>query len=220
MFSTLSLSCKFIINIMLPKIFRLGGLGLSLSLLSLPVVANECSPKQIQPTSETRPIVNQEYSLRFEIPINYQASLNRHDNHLIIEIKNPGDVAFEACIAEQSQSSNSRHVATDVFIIISDLPGNIVDLDDLLTYVNSRANHNNEQTVLERIAIQNQDGIIVSEKFGGNRSRYPETNRYAYILHPNGRNLIRIRAWQLGTGEVDAVDLEIKRIILSTLSFF
>ncbi|MEE4292215.1 MAG: hypothetical protein V2J13_10755, partial [Cycloclasticus sp.] len=155
--------------------------------------------------------------LRFEIPRNYQASLSRHDNHLIIEIKNPGDVAFEACVAEHGRSGNSRYIATDVFILISDLPGNIVDSDDLLTYVTSR---NNEQAVLERITIENQDGIIVSEKFGGNRSRYPETNRYAYILHPNGRNLIRIRAWQLGTGEVDAVDLEIQRLILSSLSFF
>ncbi|MDT9190169.1 MULTISPECIES: hypothetical protein [Limnospira] len=202
------------------KIFTSTFIGLSLSLLSLPVVANECSPRQIQPASETRQIVNQEYRLRFEIPINYQASLNRHDHHLIIEIKNPGDVAFEACIDEHGRSGNSRYVATNVFILISDLPGNMVDSDDLLTYVNSRANHNNEQTVLERITIHNQEVIIVSEKFGGNRSRFPETNRYAYILHPNGQHLIRIRAWQLGTGDVDAVDLEIQKLILSTLSFF
>ncbi|MCT7973700.1 hypothetical protein [Laspinema olomoucense] len=198
------------------KFFTIGSLGLFLSLLSFPVVANECSPSQIQPASETREIINQEYSLRFEIPRNYQASLSRHDSQLIIEITNPGDVAFEACISEHGRSGNSRYVATDVFILVSDLPGNIVDLDDLLTYVTSR---NNEQTVLERITIENQDGIIVSEKFGGNRSRYPETNRYAYILHPNGRHLIRIRAWQFGTGDVDAVDLEIQRLILSTLSF-
>lgn len=199
------------------QIFTTGFLGLCLSLLSFPVVANECSLRQIQPASETREIVNQEYRLRFEIPRNYQASLNRHDNHLIIEIKNPGDVAFEACIDEQGRSANSRYVPTDVFILISDLPGNIVDFADLVAYVNSR---NNEQTILERITIHNQEGIIVSEKFGGNRSRYPETNHYAYLLHPNGRNLIRIRAWQFGTGDVDAVDLEIQRLILSTLSFF
>ncbi|WP_172973408.1 hypothetical protein [Limnospira platensis] len=208
------------INIMLPKIFRLGGLGLSLSLLSLPVVANECSPRQLQPASETRKIVNQEYTLQFEIPRNYQASLNRHDSQLIIEIKNPGDVEFEACIAERGRSGNSRYVAMNIEILIYDLPANSVDSNDLLTYVTSRASSNNPQTVLEPITIGNQDGILVVENFLGNRSRYPETNHYAYLLHPNRQHIIRIRAWQLGGGDVDAVDLEIQRLILSTLSFF
>lgn len=200
----------------------IGFLGLSFWLSSLPVTASECTPRQVQPTSETREIVNQEYSFRFEIPSNYQTSLNRHDSRLRIEIKNPGDVAFEACMAEPGNSGNSRYVATDVTVSIDNLPPNVRDSGDLLRYITSRAdrNMNIEQSSVETMEVDGQEGVLMTENFSGTRSRFPETNRYAYILHPNGQHLIRIRAWTLGRDDVDAVDVEIQRLILSTLSFF
>ncbi|NMG58151.1 hypothetical protein E1H12_06340 [Geitlerinema sp. P-1104] len=199
----------------------IGFLGLSLWLSSIPVRASECTPTQVQPASETREIINQEYNLRFEIPRNYQTSSNRHDSRLVIAIRNPGDVAFEACIAEPGNSGNSRYVATDVTVSIEDLPANIVSLSDLLNYLTSQTDGSVriEQHSVETIQVDGQDGVLMTEDFWGTRSRFPETNRYAYILHPNGQHLIRIRAWQLGRDDVDAVDLDIQRLILSTLSF-
>jgi hypothetical protein len=204
---------------LLPNAVALG-FWLSTLAVSPPVAAAECSYKQIEPASTTREITNAEHRLRFEIPNNYRTALERYETGLRIAVRNPADVEFEACMSRPGSPEYSRYVETDVSISIYDLPSRIRNSDDLMDYVASLENINTENTFVEPITLGGQEGVFVIQKFSGNASRYPESNRYAFAIHPDGQHLIGIRAWHFGGGEVERVDTETQNLILSTLSFF
>ena len=202
------------------KILTLGCFSLSPVIAVLPAVAAECRVTQAQPASTTREIVNDEHRLRFEIPSNYHTSLERHESRLRIVVQNPGDVEFEACMSQPGNSGSRRYVATNIAIWIDELPEELRRSPNLRNYVASQESSHREHTFVEQITIDGQTGVFFIEKFAGNVSRYPETNQYAYVLHPDGQHLIRIRAWQLGSSDIEEVDAETHSLILSTLSFF
>ncbi|MDY7051581.1 hypothetical protein [Limnospira fusiformis] len=189
---------------------------MSLSLLVVtPVQAQRSDPcsneNQEQPSQARREITNREYGLRFEIPANYRTELRRETHspqRLSIVVRNPTDVAFLDC-AVRNGMRGAGHQVSDVIVSIEPRPRHIRNVRDIFREESSVR----LREILESsfTTIAGQDAVIYTVQ-----TVYPYRYQDAKLIHPNGRDIITIRAGDYGY-EIDPIDLEVMDVIISSL---
>ena len=183
-------------------------------ILSSPVQAQQSSPcsneNQAQPSQDDREITNAEYGLRFEIPTNYRAELERSTDspQLNIFVRNPTDVEYLRC-GEENMMRGHGHDVSDVVISVRPLPDNIRTTQDLRQNV-LFASGNLDITDFGAMTVGGQDAVVYTEQ-----SSYPMRYRYVKLIHPNGQNLISIYAGDYGE-VIDPIDLDVMETIVSS----
>jgi hypothetical protein len=168
---------------------------------------------QEKPSSRHREIINREYGLHFNIPANYHTELQREPENfqrVLIIIRNPTDVKFMEC-GKRSGMRGYGHQVSDVIVSIESRPSNIHNVDDI--FQQGSQGEGSDTRIIEPnfITIAGQHAVVYTIQ-----TRYPERYRYAQLIHPNGKYMIKISAGDYGD-VIDPLDLQVMDIIISSL---
>ena len=176
----------------------LASLALSIlvsGLSTLPVSAqprrNPCpDPVQEQPSVTTREITNSKHGLRFQVPDNYSALLERSGDRLTIVLRNPADVRFLDC-ARQNRAIGAGHQVSDVRISVYPIPAGVLTPNDVVRQSSGRTGI---QVRSFATMIAEHDAVIYETQ-----SSYPILSRTALLTHPDGLNFVEIKISDYGT---------------------